>query len=125
MATLRTQYENYLFVNQEPHISFEEWERRIYTPTIESFNKLREEPIKKWEATGLLDGLDKDMTFKTQKINLAELMESEASKLLKKEWTMLDELNQYLIMLSEMDKIGIRRKLVLLQNYIDNIKKNV
>jgi len=125
MATLRTQYENYLFVNQEPHISFEEWERRIYTPTIESFNKLREETIKKWEATGLLDGLDKDMTFKTQKINLAELMESEASKLLKKEWTMLDELNQYLIMLSEMDKIGIRRKLVLLQNYIDNIKKNV
>jgi hypothetical protein len=125
MATLRTQYENYLFVNQEPHISFEEWERRIYTPTIESFNKLREETIKKWEATGLLDGLDKDMTFKTQKINLAELMESEASKLLKKEWTMLDELNQYLIMLSEMDKIGIRRKLVLLQGYIDNIKKNV
>jgi hypothetical protein len=125
MATLRTQYENYLFVNQEPHISFEEWERRIYTPTIESFNKLREETIKKWEATGLLDGLDKDMTFKTQKINLAELMEIEASKLLKKEWTMLDELNQYLIMLSEMDKIGIRRKLVLLQGYIDNIKKNV
>ena len=125
MATLRTQYENYLFVNQEPHISFEQWERRIYTPTIESFNKLREETIKKWEATGLLDGLDKDMTFKTQKINLAELMESEASKLLKKEWTMLDELNQYLIMLSEMDKIGIRRKLVLLQGYIDNIKKNV
>jgi hypothetical protein len=125
MATLRTQYENYLFVNQEPHISFEEWERRIYTPTIESFNKLREETIKKWGATGLLDGLDKDMTFKTQKINLAELMESEASKLLKKEWTMLDELNQYLIMLSEMDKIGIRRKLVLLQGYIDNIKKNV
>ena len=125
MATLRTQYENYLFVNQEPHISFEEWERRIYTPKIEAFNKLREETIKKWEATGLLDGLDKDMTFKTQKINLAELMESEASKLLKKEWTMLDELNQYLIMLSEMDKIGIRRKLVLLQGYIDNIKKNV
>jgi hypothetical protein len=127
MATLRTQYENYLFVNQEPHISFEEWERRIYTPTIESFIKIweREETIKKWEATGLLYGLDKDMTFKTQKINLAELMESEASKLLKKEWTMLDELNQYLIMLSEMDKIGIRRKLVLLQGYIDNIKKNV
>ena len=82
MATLRTQYENYLFVNQESPISFEEWERRIYTPTIESFNKLREETIKKWEATGLLDGLDKDMTFKTQKVNLALLLEGAQSCIL-------------------------------------------
>lgn len=162
MATLRTQYENYLFVNQESHISFEEWESRIYTPTIESFNKLREETIKKWEAAGLLDGLDKDMTFKTQKVNLsglmesdipirqqnaikntfpevvekwdkksnisdkpnmAELMESEASKLLKEEFSQLDELNDYLRMLSDMDKIGIRRKIVLLEGYVNKIKQ--
>jgi hypothetical protein len=139
MATLRTQYENYLFVNQEPHISFEEWERRIYTPKIEAFKKLREETIKKWEATGLLDGLDKDMTFKTQKVNLSGLMESDMpirqQNALKNTFpdieiqkevepqTQLDELNDYLKMLSDMDKIGIRRKIVLLEGYINKIKK--
>lgn len=139
MATLRTQYENYLFVNQEPHISFEEWERRIYTPKIESFKNLREETIKKWEDTGLLDGLDKDMTFKTQKVNLSGLMESD--KPIKQQNTLkntfpdieiqkevepqsqLDELNDYLKMLADMGKIGIRRKIVLLEGYINKIKK--
>jgi hypothetical protein len=139
MATLRTQYENYLFVNQEPHISFEEWERRIYTPKIEAFKKLREETIKKWEATGLLDGLDKDMTFKTQKVNLSGLMESDMpirqQNVLKNTFpdieiqkevepqTQLEELNDYLKMLADMDKIGIRRKIVLLEGYINKIKK--
>ena len=141
MATLRTQYENYLFVNQEPHISFEEWERRIYTPKIESFIKIweREETIKKWEDTGLLDGLDKDMTFKTQKVNLSGLMESDMpirqQNVLKNTFpdieiqkevepqTQLEELNDYLKMLADMDKIGIRRKIVLLEGYINKIKK--
>jgi hypothetical protein len=143
MATLRTQYENYLFVNQEPHISFEEWERRIYTPTIESFIKIweREETIKKWEDTGLLDGLDKDMTFKTQKVNLSGLMESDMpirqQNALKNTFpdieiqkevepqTQLDELNDYLKMLADMDKIGIRRKIVLLEGYVNKIKNNI
>ena len=143
MATLRTQYENYLFVNQEPHISFEEWERRIYTPKIESFIKIweREETIKKWEATGLLDGLDKNMTFKTQKVNLSGLMESDMSirqqNALKNTFpdieiqkevepqSQLDELNDYLKMLADMDKIGIRRKIVLLEGYINKIKNNI
>jgi hypothetical protein len=141
MATLRTQYENYLFVNQEPHISFEQWERRIYTPTIESFNKLREETIKKWEDTGLLDRLDKDMTFKTQKVNLSGLMESDMpirqQNALKNTFpdieiqkevepqTQLEELNDYLKMLADMDKIGIRRKIVLLERYINKIKNNI
>lgn len=134
MATLRTQYENYLFVNQEPHISFEEWERRIYTPTIDSV-------IKKWESTGLLDGLDKDMTFKTQKVNLSGLIESdipirqqnalkntfpdmEIQKEIKPQ-SQLDELNDYLKMLADMDKVGIRRKIVLLEGYINKIKNNI
>jgi hypothetical protein len=143
MATLRTQYENYLFVNQEPHISFEEWERRIYTPKIESFIKIweREETIKKWEDTGLLDGLDKDMTIKTQKVNLSGLMESDMpirqQNALKNTFpdieiqkevepqSQLDELNDYLKMLSDMDKIGIRRKIVLLEGYINKIKNNI
>ena len=129
MATLRTQYENYLFVNQEPHISFEEWERRIYTPTIDSVRKIweREETIKKWEAAGLLDGLlDNDKKINSSdKPNMAELMESEASKLLKEEFNQLDELNDYLRMLSDMDKIGIRRKIVLLEGYVNKIKQGL
>ena len=35
----------------------------------------------------------------------------------------LKELNDYLIMLADMDKIGIRRKIVLIEGYIDNLKK--
>ena len=45
--------------------------------------KQLDETYKKWEATGLLDGLNKDMIIHTKKVNMAELMESEASKLLK------------------------------------------
>ena len=154
MATLRTQYENYLFVNQEPHISFEEWERRIYTPKIEAFKKLREETIKKWEATGLLDGLDKDMTDKTRVIPTVPPSDRERMNegvdrpkqnpqpqpqpnALKNTFpdieiqkevepqSQLDELNDYLKMLADMDKIGIRRKIVLLEGYINKIKNNI
>ena len=34
----------------------------------------------------------------------------------------LEELNDYLRMLADMDKIGIRRKIVLLEEYINKIK---
>ncbi len=34
----------------------------------------------------------------------------------------LDELNDYLRILADMDKIGIRRKIVLLEEYINKIK---
>ena len=37
--------------------------------------------------------------------------------------TQLEELNDYLRMLADMDKVGIRRKIVLLEGYI-NIVKN-
>ena len=86
-----------------------------------SIKKQREELIKKWEVTGLLDNLDE---YKTKK-NVAELMESEASKLLKKEIASLDDLNDYLRMLADMDNIGIRRKLVLLEGYISKIKREI
>ena len=56
---------------------------------------------------------------------IAELMESEASKLLKEEFNQLDELNDYLKMLADMDKIGIRRKIVLLEGYINKIKNSI
>ena len=85
-----------------------------------SIKKQREELIKKWDATGLLDDLKP-----TNKINIAELMESEASILLKKEILNMDELNDYLRMLADMDNIGIRRKLVLLEGYINKVKKDI
>jgi len=115
----------------------------------EDFSKQKEEIYKKWEATGLLDGLNKDMTIhtkkvnmvtlldgadrfminetnvKSNKVNMAELMESEASKLLKEQNNQLDELNDYLRMLADMDKIGIRRKIVLLEGYINKVKNNI
>lgn len=37
----------------------------------------------------------------------------------------LDELNDYLRMLADMDKVGIRRKIVLLEGYINKIKADV
>lgn len=85
-----------------------------------SIKKQREEIIKKWEATGLLDDLKP-----TNKINIAELMVSEASVLLKKEIASLDDLNDYLRMLADMDNIGIQRKLVLLEGYVNKIKKDI
>jgi hypothetical protein len=36
--------------------------------------------------------------------------------------TQLDELNDYLRMLADMDRIGIRRKIVLLEGYLDMVK---
>jgi hypothetical protein len=39
--------------------------------------------------------------------------------------TQLDELNQYLVMLAEMDKVCIRRKILSIEKYIHNIKKGI
>ena len=39
--------------------------------------------------------------------------------------TQLKELNDYLRMLADMDKIGIRRKIVLLEGYLHKIKNNI
>lgn len=101
--------------------------------------KQREDIIKKWQATGLLDGLNQPdkkniaeildgkpsqmLNDKSDKPNMVELMESEASKLLKEQFNQLAELNDYLRMLADMNNIDTDRKLVLLQNYINNIKK--
>jgi hypothetical protein len=72
--------------------------------------------IKQWDDLKVVDNSNKP--------NIAELMESEAGKLLKEEFNQLDDLNDYLRMLADMDKIGIRRKIVLIEGYIDNLKKN-
>ena len=73
------------------------------------------EVVEKWDKTLNI----------TDKPNMAVLMESEASKLLKEQNNQLDELNDYLRMLADMDKIGIRRKIVLLEGYINKIKNNI
>lgn len=39
MATLRQQYENYLFVNQDSKITFEEWERTVFIKKFENLPK--------------------------------------------------------------------------------------
>jgi hypothetical protein len=115
--------------------------------------KQREGIVKKWERSGLLDSLNQpnkiniaslldgaqscmlneddlaeiasSKLLKKETPNLAELMESEASVLLKKEFAMLDELNKYLVMLSEMDNIYIRRKIVLLEGFINKVKREI
>ena len=46
-------------------------------------------------------------------------------QLLKEESNQLDELNDYLRRLADMDKIGIRRKIVLLEGYIHKLKNNI
>jgi hypothetical protein len=38
---------------------------------------------------------------------------------------LLEELNDYLRLLADMDKIGIRRKIVLLEGYIHKLKNNI
>jgi hypothetical protein len=113
------------------------------------FNHLanqREKIIRKWKESGLLDDLSGNSINKVNlatlldgnssfiinkpntepgKPNMSELMESEASKLLKKEFSQLYDLNDYLRMLADMDKIGIRRKLVLLEGYINKVKNSI
>jgi hypothetical protein len=39
--------------------------------------------------------------------------------------TQLEELNDYLRLLADMDNIGIRRKILLLEGYINKIKNNI
>jgi hypothetical protein len=39
--------------------------------------------------------------------------------------TQLEELNDYLIMLAKMDTIGVRRKLVLMEGYINKVRNQI
>ena len=73
--------------------------------------------VKKWDDFKVIDNSNKP--------NMAELMESEASKLLKEEFNQLDDLNDYLRMLADMDKVGIRRKIVLLEGYTHKLKNGI
>lgn len=37
----------------------------------------------------------------------------------------LEELNDYLRMLADMDKVGIRRKLILMEGYINKVRNQI
>jgi hypothetical protein len=71
--------------------------------------------VNKWETTGLLD------INTTNKIDMGSLLEGQDSQLLKEEFNQLEELNDYLRLLADMDNIGIRRKLFLLEGYMNKV----
>lgn len=73
-----------------------------------------------WDDPQLSDG---DMTIRQQNAlkNTFPDLDLEIQKEVEPQ-SQLDELNDYLRMLADMDKIGIRRKIVLLEGYINKIK---
>ena len=120
MATLRTQYKNYLFVNQDSKISFEEWEQKVFTPKLKNAKEQIMERDTSWDDPQLSDG---DMPIRQQNALKNTFPDLEIQKEVEPQ-SQLEELNDYLKMLADMDKIGIRRKIVLLEGYINKIKNN-
>lgn len=96
MATLRQQYENYLF-SSDSKITFEEWERTIFN---QKFSNLSQRKI-----NAILN------TFPDVDI------ESEYEK----EERLLEDLDEYLRLLADM-RVGLKRKMILLEGYVDIIK---
>jgi hypothetical protein len=101
MATLRQQYENYLFAT-DSKITFEEWERTVFNKKFSSLSQRK--------INAILN------TFPDVDI------ESEYEK----EERLLEDFDEYLKLLSDM-KVGLKRKMMLLEGYVDVIKskKNV
>jgi hypothetical protein len=78
---------------------------------------------KSWDDPQLSDG-DIPIRMKNAINNTFPDIDLEVQKEIKPQ-TQLDELNDYLRMLADMDKIGIRRKILLLEGYINKIKNNI
>jgi hypothetical protein len=108
------------------------WERGGLLDSLNQPNKINMASLLDGAQSCMLNEADLVEVVKKENENLdekptttksmAELMESEASVLLKKEIANLDDLNDYLRILADMDKIGIRRKIVLLEGFINKIK---
>lgn len=80
-----------------------------------------------WDDPQLSDG-DMPIRMKNAINNTFPSMKNIPPPPAKKEVTLqnnLGELNDYLRMLADMDKIGIRRKIVLLEGYINKIKNSI
>ena len=111
---------------------FKKWERSGLLDSLNQPNKINMASLLDGAQSCMLNEADLVEVVKKENENLdekptttksmAELMESEASVLLKKEIANLDDLNDYLRILADMDKIGIRRKIVLLEGFINKIK---
>lgn len=74
-----------------------------------------------WDDPQLSDG---DMPIRQQNALKNTFPDLEIQKEVEPQ-TQLEELNDYLRMLADMDKVGIRRKIVLLEGYIDITKKRI
>ena len=97
MATLRQQYENYLFAT-DSKITFEEWERTVFNKKFSSLSQRKINAI----------------------LNTFPIVDIEIG--CKKEEIMLEDFNEYLKLLSEM-KVDLKRKIFLIEGYMDVIKK--
>lgn len=97
MATLRQQYENYLFAS-DSKITFEEWERTVFN---QKFSNLSQRKINAILNT-------------SPDVDIESVYE--------KEERILEDFDEYLRLLSEM-KVGLKRKMMLLEGYMDVIKK--
>jgi len=75
---------------------------------------------KSWDDPQLSDG---DMPIRQRNALKNTFPDMEIQKETKPQ-SQLEELDDYLRMLADMDKIGIRRKIVLLEGYIHKLKNN-
>jgi hypothetical protein len=95
----------------------------IATATTEEIeNFIKENTMERdtsWDDPQLSDG---DMPIRQQNALKNTFPDIEIQKEVEPQ-TQLEELNDYLKMLADMDKIGIRRKIVLIEGYINKIKK--
>ena len=57
MATLQTQYKNYLQENPTSELTYDEWMEQVWTSYIRNFQIDYKEDLSDWDVT-LLDGLD-------------------------------------------------------------------
>jgi hypothetical protein len=73
-----------------------------------------------WDDPQLSDG---DMPIRMKNAIKNTFPDMEIQKETKPQ-SQLEDLDDYLRMLADMDKIGIRRKIVLLEGYINKIKNN-
>jgi len=96
----------------------------IATATTEEIeNFIKENTMERdtsWDDPQLSDG---DMPIRQQNAIKNTFPDLEIQKEVEPQ-TQLEELNDYLKMLSDMDKIGIRRKIVLLEGYIHKLKNS-
>lgn len=74
-----------------------------------------------WDDPQLSDG---DMPIRMKNAINNTFPDVEIQKDVKPQ-SQLEDLNHYLRMLADMDRIGVRRKIVLLEGYLHKVKNNI